>query len=135
MYRYFLCIIFLPIILFANKNLEKTVLQLSWFGQFQFAGYYIAKEKGFYKEVGLDVEIKNYDFNINVTKDVSKGKVDFGIARETLIPEKINTFHNIVALFPLFQISPLILIAKKNSNINSIKDFKDKRIMLSENEA
>ncbi|MFA6741138.1 MAG: ABC transporter substrate-binding protein [Arcobacteraceae bacterium] len=135
MYRYFLCIIFLPIILFANKNLEKTVLQLSWFGQFQFAGYYIAKEKGFYKEVGLDVEIKNYDFNINVTKDVSKGKVDFGIARETLIPEKINTFHNIVALFPLFQISPLILIAKKNSNINSIKDFKDKRIMLSENDA
>ncbi|PUE63551.1 hypothetical protein B0174_10705 [Arcobacter caeni] len=127
--------IFIPLILFANKNLEKTVLQLSWFDQFQFAGYYIAKEKGFYKEAGLDVEIKNYDFDINVTKDVSVGKVDFGIARETLIPEKINTFHNIVALFPLFQISPLILLVKKDSNINSIKDFKDKKIMLSENDA
>lgn len=135
MYRYFLCIIFLPIILFANKNLEKTVLQLSWFNQFQFAGYYIAKEKGFYKDIGIDIEIKNYDFNINVTKDVSEGKVDFGVARETLIPEKINTFHNIVALFPLFQISPLILIAKKDSYINSIKDFKDKRIMLTENDS
>ncbi len=135
MYRYFLFIIFLPFPLFAFKNLEKTSLQLSWFNQFQFAGYYIAKEKGFYKDMGLNVEIKEYDFNVNVTKDVSEGKVDFGIARETLIQEKINTFHNLIALYPLFQISPLILIAKKDSNINTLKDFSNKRIMLSENDS
>ena len=135
MYRYFLFIIFLPFTLFSQNTFEKTVLQLSWFNQFQFAGYYIAKEKEFYKEYGLNVEIKNYDFNINVTKDVSEGKVDFGIARETLISEKLNTFHNIVALYPLFQISPLILITKKDSNINSIKDFPNKRIMLSDNDS
>ena len=135
MYRYFLFIIFLPFTLFSQNTFEKTVLQLSWFNQFQFAGYYIAKEKGFYKEYGLDVEIKNYDFNINVTKDVSEGKVDFGIARETLILEKINTFQNIIVLYPLFQISPLILIAKKDSKIDTIKDFVNKRIMLSENDS
>lgn len=135
MCKYFLFIIFLPFILFANNTSIKTVLQLSWFNQFQFAGYYIAKEKGFYEEYGLDVEIKNYDFNINVTKDVSEGKVDFGIGRETLIPERINTFHNLIALFPLFQISPLVLIAKKDSNINSIKDFKNKKIMITENDS
>ena len=135
MYRYFLFIIFLPFPLFAFKNLEKTSLQLSWFNQFQFAGYYIAKEKGFYKDMGLNVEIKEYDFNVNVTKDVSEGKVDFGIARETLIQEKINTFHNLIALYPLFQISPLILIAKKDSNINTLKDFSNKRLMLSENDS
>lgn len=135
MYRYFLFIIFLPFTLFAAKTFEKTTLQLSWFNQFQFAGYYIAKEKGFYKDVGLNVNIKNYDFDVNVTKDVSEGKVDFGIARETLISEKINTFHNIVALYPLFQISPLILITKNDSNINSLKDFSNKRIMLSENDS
>lgn len=135
MYRYFLCIIFLPFPLFAFKNLEKTSLQLSWFNQFQFAGYYIAKEKGFYEDAGLNVEIKDYNFNVNVTKDVSEGKVDFGIARETLIQEKITTFHNVIALYPLFQISPLILIAKKNSNINTLKDFSNKRIMLSGNDS
>jgi hypothetical protein len=34
------------------------VLQLKWVTQGQFAGYYVAKEKGFYEEAGLDVEIK-----------------------------------------------------------------------------
>ena len=135
LYRYFIFIIFLSFNLFAHDHSEKTILQLSWFNQFQFAGYYIAKEKGFYSEYGLDVEIKNYDFSINVTKDVSEGKVDFGIARETLIREKLNAFNNIVTLYPLFQISPLILITKKDSNINSIKDFSNKKIMLSNNDS
>ncbi|MCG3719389.1 ABC transporter substrate-binding protein, partial [Aliarcobacter butzleri] len=39
------------------KELKKIKLQLSWFNQFQFAGYYMAKEKGFYEEAGFDVEI------------------------------------------------------------------------------
>jgi signal transduction histidine kinase/ABC-type nitrate/sulfonate/bicarbonate transport system substrate-binding protein len=133
-YRYFIFIIFLPFPLSANEVLQKTILQLSWFNQFQFAGYYIAKEKGFYKDFGLDVDIKDFNLNIDVTKEVSEEKVDFGIARETLISEKINTYHNIIALYPLLQISPLILIAKKDSDINNIKDFKNKKIMLSEND-
>lgn len=49
---------------FLNAN-EKVVLQLKWFHQFQFAGYYAAKEKGFYDEVGLDVQIKERDLKYN----------------------------------------------------------------------
>ncbi len=37
---------------------EKVTLQLKWVTQAQFAGYYVAKDKGFYKEAGLDVTIK-----------------------------------------------------------------------------
>ncbi len=37
---------------------DKVTLQLKWVTQAQFAGYYVAKEKGFYKEEGLDVDIK-----------------------------------------------------------------------------
>jgi NitT/TauT family transport system substrate-binding protein len=36
---------------------EKMVLMTSWTAQAQFAGYYVAYEKGFYKEAGLDIEI------------------------------------------------------------------------------
>jgi ABC-type nitrate/sulfonate/bicarbonate transport system substrate-binding protein len=63
--KFIFVIFFLTINVSAN-NLEKVSLQLSWFDQFQFAGYYIAKEKGFYKEVGLDVDIKPFKFGINV---------------------------------------------------------------------
>ena len=37
---------------------DKVTLQLKWVTQAQFAGYYVAKDKGFYKAEGLDVTIK-----------------------------------------------------------------------------
>ncbi|MDX1295977.1 MAG: ABC transporter substrate-binding protein, partial [Sulfurimonadaceae bacterium] len=51
-----LCLSFLPIFA-AQKPLEKVSLQLQWLDQFQFAGYYMAIEKGYYREAGLDVEL------------------------------------------------------------------------------
>ena len=42
---------------------ERIVLQLKWVNQFQFAGYYAAVEKGFYKAAGLDVELRPNGYN------------------------------------------------------------------------
>ncbi len=109
-------------------NLKKITIQLSWFDQFQFAGYYMAKEKGFYKELGLDVEIKPFEFGIDIPKEVSDGKIDFAVGRETLILERTKN-RNIVALYALFQASPLILMTTKESGINNINDFSHKKIM------
>lgn len=107
---------------------QDVTLQLSWFNQFQFAGYYIAKEKGFYQEEELNVEIQPFRFGLDIPKDVSEGKYDFAIGRETLILDKTNN-KNIVALYALFQASPLILITTKESGINKITDFSNKSIM------
>lgn len=129
----FLIILFLHVMFFvsyafSNPPLKKVTLQLSWFDQFQFAGYYMAKEKGFYKDVGFDVEIIPFRFGLDISKDVEEGKTDFAIGRETLILERASG-KSIVALYALFQVSPLILIAKESSNIKSIRDFMGKRIM------
>lgn len=43
---------------FQAMAADKVTLQLKWVTQAQFAGYYVAKDKGFYKEEGLDVDIK-----------------------------------------------------------------------------
>ena len=112
----------------ATSEVKKVTLQLSWFDQFQFAGYYIAKEKGFYKELGLDVEIKPFKFGIDIPKEVSNNTIDFAIGREALILDRAK-HKNIVALYALFQASPLVLLTTKESKINSISDFKNKRIM------
>ena len=111
-----------------SENLKKITIQLSWFDQFQFAGYYMAKEKGFYKDLGLVVEIKPFEFGIDIPKEVSDGKIDFAVGRETLILERTNN-RNIVALYALFQASPLILMTTKESGINTINDFSNKKIM------
>ena len=112
--------------LFA-QTLKKVTLQLSWFDQFQFAGYYIAKEKGFYEELGLDVEIRPFDWGVNVPNDVDEGKADFGVGRETLILERASG-KKIVALYSLFQATPLVLLST-DKNINKIEDFANKKIM------
>ena len=123
----FILIILLSHTLFA-KELKKVTLQLSWLDQFQFAGYYMAKQKGFYEELGLDVEIKPFAFDIDIPKDVNDGKIDFAVGRETLILERIKN-PNIVALYAIFQSTPLVLLSTKESGINNINDFSNKKIM------
>jgi len=121
--------IFLSINSHAHIKNKDITLQLSWFNQFQFAGYYIAKEKGFYSENGLDVQIKPFSFDLNIVDDVERNRVDFAIGREELILEKVNNNRSIVVLYSLFQTSPLVLISKENSKINSLKDLKNKKLM------
>ena len=120
-------LVFLNSSLFS-KELKKVTLQLSWFDQFQFAGYYMAKEKGFYEDLGLDVEIKPFNFGIDVPSLVHEKKVDFGIGRETLILERASG-KKVLALYALFQSSPLVLLSTKNSGIDSISKFQNKKIM------
>ncbi|MGB5867054.1 MAG: diguanylate cyclase [Arcobacteraceae bacterium] len=121
-------IIFLLLQTLSAQDLKKVTIQLSWFDQFQFAGYYIAKEKGYYKDLGLDVEIKPFKFGLDIPQDISTGKSDFAVGRETLILDKANG-KNIVALYALFQASPLILMSTQESKISKISDFTNKRIM------
>ncbi|MDD3008050.1 MAG: ABC transporter substrate-binding protein [Arcobacter sp.] len=126
--KFFILLLLLISTISHSKELKKVTLHLSWLDQFQFAGYYMAKEKGFYEEAGLDVEIIPFSFGVDIPKEVSDGKIDFAVGRETLILERTKD-RNIVALYALFQATPLILISTKESNINSIEDFSNKKIM------
>jgi|GEM_PF-379312 len=130
-----LWIVYTLLLVFATQisaKLEKVSLQLQWLDQFQFAGYYIAKEKGFYKNVNLDVSIKKFNKNIDIVNDVVSSQSTYGIGRSSLIVDKSNG-KNIVALAAIFQSSPLIFLALESSNINTIQDFKNRRIMITNN--
>lgn len=117
--------------LFAQQPLEKVSLQLQWLDQFQFAGYYVAKEKGFYKDAGFDVEIKKYGSGVDAVKDVLSGKTTYGIGRSSLIWYYAQG-KEISLLSAVFQSSPITLIALESSEIKSIKDFEHKKIMMTE---
>jgi len=121
-------IVFLISTSLYSKQLKPVTIQLSWFDQFQFAGYYIAKEKGFYEQIGLDVTIKAFEFGIDIPKEVSLGNLDFAVGRETLLLQRKEE-QKIVALYALFQATPLVLLTTKKSNINKISDFANKTIM------
>jgi len=108
---------------------EKVTLQLKWFHQFQFAGYYAAKEKGFYDEVGLDVEIKERDLKFNNIEQVIKGESQYGVADSALFLYKI-TNEPVVIVAPIFQHSANVLISLKNSGIDSPYDLNNKNISI-----
>lgn len=117
--------------LYAASAKEKVSLQLLWKHQFEFAGFYMAEEKGFYKEAGLDVQIKEYDFNTDIVKDVEKGLSTFGIGYPSIILEKAKGAR-INVLNSIFQSSPHALAALESSGIKSLKDMKNKRIMIND---
>jgi len=114
--------------LFSQED-KKVVLQLNWLHQFQFAGYYIAKEKGYYKDNNIDVEIKEFDFNVNISKVLQNKTADFVIGRSSLIIDKANG-EDVVALFSAFQNSPLMLLVRKDSGIKTVSDLKNKKVMI-----
>jgi polar amino acid transport system substrate-binding protein len=127
-FRY-IFLFFLIVLNLNAKDLEKVSIQLDWLHQFQFAGYYIAKEKGFYKDEGLDVDIKEFNFNVDLVNDVLTKKSDYAVGKSSLIIDRLQN-RKIILLAAIYQDSPMVLLSLKNSNIQTPKNLKDKKVML-----
>ncbi|EDZ62841.1 diguanylate cyclase (GGDEF domain), possibly sulfonate sensing [Sulfurimonas gotlandica GD1] len=111
--------------LFAN---EKVALQLKWLHQFQFAGYYAAKEKGFYSELGLDVEIRERNRVKNNIQQVISGEAEYGISDSVLLLYKAKK-EPVTIVTPIFQHSPGVILTLKSSGIDSPYKLKNKKLM------
>lgn len=112
----------------AQNDSETVVLQLKWFHAFQFAGYYAAQEKGFYKEEGLNVEIRQRDIKTTPVDDVLQGRAHFAIADSSIALQRLNGAP-VVVLATIFQNSPLVLLTLADSNISSPLDLAGKKVM------
>ncbi len=106
---------------------EKVRLQLKWFSSFQFAGYYMALEKGYYAESGLDVAILERNPKKDHILQLLDGQADFAIADSAILLWRAQG-KPVKILAPIFQHSPLIFISKKNSGILSPFEMKGKSI-------
>jgi len=103
-------------------------LQLKWKHSFQFAGYYMAKEKRFYQDQGLDVSIWEASLG-KVSNDALKDPACFLVSDFGAIVENQEGNKRKV-LASIFQHNPLVLIVLESSSIRSWQDLKGKRIML-----
>ncbi len=110
-----------------DEDLKEVTLQLKWKHQFQFAGYYAAIKKGFYREEGLKVVLKEPNPNSDAIDLVTKGEAEFGVSGSGLILRRSQGVP-VVALGVIYQHSPLALVAK--SNINRLGQLAGKRVAL-----
>lgn len=109
---------------------EPLRLQLRWLHQFQFAGYYMALEKGYYQQAGLEVEIRQGGPGTPKAIDsLLKGEVDFAISNSGLIISHMAG-KPVVALAALMQSSPSVWIVRADSNIYAPQDLAGKRVMV-----
>ena len=117
--------------LHASESNQKVTLYLDWLNQFQFAGYYMAKENGYYNDLDLDVNIIEYskDANNDITQKVIKDEAVYGIGKSSLIIDKFAG-NDIILLSSIFQNSPIALISLSSSNIKTPKDLINKKIMI-----
>ncbi|MDH6269643.1 NitT/TauT family transport system substrate-binding protein [Rhizobium sp. SG_E_25_P2] len=107
---------------------DKVTLQLKWVTQAQFAGYYVAKDKGFYTEEGLDVDIKPGGPDIAPAQVIAGGGADVVV---DWMPSALATREKGVALVNIaqpFKHSGLMLTCAKDSGITKPEDFKGKTI-------
>ena len=110
------------------RNPDQVILQLKWIHQFNFAGYYAAVEKGYYKEAGLEVTIKEGHPGTNFIDEVVSGRADFGVEMPELLIAR-NNEKPVVVLAAIFQHSPQIILSRADSGIRSPHNLIGKKVM------
>src|SRR3954471_18447553 len=90
---------------------EQVALQLNWKHQFQFAGYYAAVEKGFYREAGFSVVLIEASAGTDPIDEVLAGRAQYGVGASELALRR-GQGRPIVVLAAILQHSPLVILAR-----------------------
>ena len=112
-----------------SNSLEPIRLQLKWTHQFQFAGYYVASEKGYYRDSGLNVTILEGSSNMNTVERVIADYADIGVGTSEIALERAKG-NPLIVLGTIFQHSPLIFLVREDSGISSIHNLVGRRVMM-----
>jgi NitT/TauT family transport system substrate-binding protein len=112
----------------STGELQKVKLQLKWLPQSQFMGYYVAKEKGYYKDAGIDIEILPGGSDIIPEQNVYNGVANIGVTWVSSLMTYQAQGYELQEIAQVFQKSGLLLASKKSAGINSAADLKGKKV-------
>ncbi len=112
--------------------LDRVALQFKWTHAFQFAGYYAALEKGYYRAAGLDVALLEAVPGVDPLESVLSGRAQYGVGTSSLLLAR-KSGKPVVVLATIFQHSPLVLVARQDAarqGTQGIHDIVGKRVMI-----
>ena len=107
---------------------EPITLQLQWVTQAQFAGYYVALDKGWYAEEGIDLTIEPGGPDLIPVDLLSSGAVDFATALLPDLAVAVQEGKPLISISQIQQNNGLLLLSFKSSGIETPQDFRGKRV-------
>ena len=114
----------------ATQAPDQISVRLKWTHGVQFAGFYIADQKGFFAEENLSVNLREGGLEYDELDLVSDGQDDFGVVGgQTVVSARLNGYP-IKAVATVFQISPAVYFSLAESGIERPEDFVGKRVMV-----
>jgi NitT/TauT family transport system substrate-binding protein len=117
--------------LFATAHADDQVtVRLKWFNQAQFAGFYVAKDKGLYKAAGLDVNVQPGGPDFPAIQMVAGGSEQFGVTGADQILIARSKGVPIVALAVIYRRNPFVLFSLAKSGIKTPADYIGKKVGL-----
>ena len=111
-----------------TQTQDQISIRLKWLHQAQFAGFYYAKEAGFYNDRGLNITLRPGGVDYPAIQMVTSGSDDFGVTAADQILLARDKGIPIVAIACIFQKSPFVLFSLKESGILKVEDFVGKKI-------
>ena len=112
----------------TEPPVEAVSLQLQWVTQAQFAGYYVALDKGWYREEGIDLTINPGGPDLVPLDLVTAGTHDFGTVLLADLIVAVQDGKPLVSIAQFQQSNGLLLLAHKSSDIEGPADFVGKRV-------
>jgi NitT/TauT family transport system substrate-binding protein len=114
----------------AEQSLKKASFLPQWIPQAQFAGYYVAYEKGIYKKYGIDLTILKGGPDSSPVEYLEKGKTDLASIWLSTAIQKRSQGIKLVNIGQIIQRSALMLVAKKARGINKPRDINGRKVGL-----
>jgi len=109
---------------------DAVTVRLKWLNQAQFAGYYVAKDKGYYEKAGLDVSIQPGGSDFPAIQMVAGGSEQFGVTGADQILIARSKGVPVVAIAVIYRENPFVLFALKKSGITKAAQLAGKNIGL-----
>ena len=113
---------------------DKIRLQLKWYHQFQFSGFYAAQSQGFYRDEGLDVELIEGTQDRAPDKMVLQGKAEFGVNDGGDLLFRRLQGDPLVALAVIFQHSPYVIVSRRTDGIRHPSDLIHRKLLIKQDQ-
>jgi NitT/TauT family transport system substrate-binding protein len=107
---------------------QKVVFALNWFAVGDHAAYWVAVDKGYYREKGLDVELQNSKGSGDSIAKVDTGRADIGLADASVVVPRVAQGAKIKVVGAVFDNTPLNIWTRKDTGITKPKDLEGKTL-------